>query len=134
MSTEAVSGRRSGWVTFAAIVMFSVGFARIVSAINYFAGGSRVADLTGSVYGEQLWVWGIWDLAIAALALFAGYSLLSNSRFGRVIAYVWGTLVLVQSLLIISLAPWYASAAIALASLVMLGLAMTADDPWSPVG
>lgn len=132
MSTGAVTGGRSGWVTFASIVMFSVGFSRIVSAINYFSGGSRVADLTGSVYGDQLWVWGIWDLGIAALALFGGWSLLSNGRFGRVVAYVWGTVVIVQSLLTISLAPWYAFSAITLAALVMLGLAVTAADLWSP--
>ena len=35
MSTSAYD-TRSGWVTFAAIMMFAVGFARIISAITYF--------------------------------------------------------------------------------------------------
>ena len=119
--------RRSGWLTLAAVVMFSVGLARLVSALNYFGGGARVSDLTGSLYGEQLWVWGIWDLVIAALALFGGLSLLSNGRFGRFVAYVWGIVVMFQSLLIIIVAPWYAFAAIALAALVVAGLALSHD-------
>src|SRR3954447_17043559 len=115
MSAQAHSGRRSGWVTFAAVIMFTVGFARIVSALNLFAGGSQISDLTNSLFGDQLWVWGVWDLVIAALALGAGISLLSNHRFGRVFAYVWGIVVIFQSLLILSVAPWYAIAALALA-------------------
>jgi len=121
------SGRRSGWVTFAAVVMFSVGLARLVSALNYFGGGKRVSDLSGSLYGEQLWVWGIWDLGIAALALFGGLSMLANGRFGRIVGYVWGIVVMFQSLLIISVAPWYAVTAIALAALVVAGLALSYD-------
>ena len=124
---ETARGRRSGWVTFAAVVMFSVALARLVSALNYFGGGKRVSDLTGSLYGEQLWVWGIWDLGIAALALFGGLSLLSTGRFGRIVAYVWGIAVMFQSLLIISVAPWYAFSAIGLAALVVAGLALSHD-------
>ena len=85
------------------------------------ANGSAI--LSGSLYGVELWVWGIWDLGIAALALFGGLSMLSNGRFGRVVGYVWGVVVMFQSLLIISVAPWYAFTAIALAGLVVAGLA-----------
>src|SRR3954453_2526979 len=111
MSAQAHSGRRSGWVTFAAVIMFAVGFARIVSALNLFAGGNQVSDLTNSLFGDQLWVWGVWDLVIAALALFAGISLLSNGRFGRALAYVWAIVLLFQSLLTLTDAPWYAISA-----------------------
>ncbi len=71
LSTEAYE-TRSGWVTFAAIVLFAVGFARIFSAISYFADSSDIANLTAGVFGDNLWAWGLWDLCIAALALFAG--------------------------------------------------------------
>src|SRR3954451_20182213 len=87
-AVQTPRARRSGWVTFASVVMFSVALARLVSALNYFGGGARVSDLTGSLYGDQLWVWGIWDLGIAALALFGGLSLLSGGRLGRIVAYV----------------------------------------------
>lgn len=116
-------GRRSGWLTFAAVVLFAVAFARIVSGINLLAGGDQIADLTQSLFGDQLWAWGIWDLVVGALALFAGFSLLADGSFGRFVAYLWAVVVIVQSLMIISLAPWYAAAAIGLACLVLYGLA-----------
>jgi hypothetical protein len=62
---------------------------------------------------RQLWAWGIWGLAIAALALWAGYSLLGGGSVGRVVAYIWAVLVIVNGLLIIGVAPWFAAAMIA---------------------
>ena len=109
MSTQAMEVRRSGWLTFAAMVMFSVCFVRIISGINYLAGGSQISDLTNSVFGDQLWVWGIWDLGIAGLAVFAGVSLLVGGGFGRVVGYIWAIWVIVESFLVIGLAPWMLS-------------------------
>ena len=77
MSTSAYD-TRSGWVTFSAILMFAVGFARVISAITYFDDSNDVNNLTAGLFGDSLWAWGFWDLVIAALALFAGWSLLSN--------------------------------------------------------
>jgi hypothetical protein len=121
--------RRPGWVTFAAIVMFAVGFLRIISAISYFADSHKINDLASGLFSSHLWAWGLWDLLIAVLALFAGYSLLGGGGFGRVIAYIWGVLVIVQGFLTIGVAPWFSAAMIALASLVVFGLASAAD--WS---
>ena len=114
--------RKSGWVTFAAIVMFSVAFFRIISAISYFNDSSEVADLTRGLFGGTLWTWAIWDLCIAALAVFAGISLLGNGGFGRVAAYAWAVVAIVNSFAIINLAPWYAAITIGLAALVVYGL------------
>ena len=58
--------------------MFAVGFARIISAITYFDNSDDVNNLTAGLFGDSSWSWGLWDLIIAALALFAGWSLLSN--------------------------------------------------------
>lgn len=113
---------RSGWLTFAAIMMFSVGLVRIVAAIRYFDDSQEVTNLTNGLFGDNLWVWGIWDLCIAVLAVLAGWSLLSGGGFGRVIGYIWGVVVIVQGFLIIEQAPWYSIAAIAVAALVIYGL------------
>jgi len=123
MSTQAVPERRTGWISFAAVVMFAIGFLRIISAITYFSDSHKVNDLTNGLFSSHLWAWGVWDLCIAALALFAGLSLLGGGGFGRVVAYIWAVLVIVHSFLIIGIAPWYAAAMIALASLVVYGLA-----------
>jgi hypothetical protein len=116
---------RSGWLTFAAILMFAVGFARIVSAIRYFDDGQEINNLSAGLFGDSLWAWGVWDLCVAALALFGGWSLLSGGGFGRVVGYIWGVAVVVQGFLILEQAPWYGAAAIGVATLVIYGLATT---------
>ena len=107
----------SGWLTFAAIMMYAVGFLRIISGISYLANG------------DNMWAWGIWDLGIAALAIYAAYSLLSGGEFGRIVAYLWAILVIVNGFLILGQAPWYGAAAITLAGLVVYGLATTRSRP-----
>jgi hypothetical protein len=115
-------------VTFAAIVMIAVGIARIISAITYFDDSNEIANLTNGLWGDQLWFWGLWDLAIAALAIFAGWSLMGDGGFGRVIAYIWAVFVIVNGFLILAVAPWYGAFAIALATLVVYGLASSPRD------
>lgn len=127
--TSTLYERRPGWLTFAAVILFAVTFTRVISAINYFGDGAQINDLTNSVFGHHLWVWGIWDLGLALLALVAGISILGGGGFGRVIAYVWAIWVIVQSFLIIGVAPWYSAAMIVLAALVIYGLASSAQ--WS---
>src|SRR5207244_13148054 len=111
MSTQALDGlRRPGWLTFAGVVLVSVGFARIISAIYYFADSTRVNNLSGGAFGHHLFLWGLWDLLIALLDLWGGFSLFGGNNFGRVIGYNWGILVIVKSLLLFSSVLWLASA------------------------
>jgi hypothetical protein len=109
----------------AAIVMFSVGVYRVLSGISYLADSHKINDFTAGFFGDNMWAWGLWDLAIAAIAIWAAFSLLSGGEFGRVIAYLWAILVIVNSFLIIGIAPWFAAAMITLAVLVVYGLAST---------
>jgi hypothetical protein len=122
-----IDSGRSGWTAFAAIIMFAVAFLRIITAISYFANSSRVNDLTNGVFSGHLWAWGVWDLCIAALAFFAGLSLLGNGGFGRVVGYIWGIAVIVQSFLIVGQAPWYSLGMIFLGTLVIYGLASSSE-------
>ena len=115
----------SGWLGFAAVIMFSVAFFRVISAIAYFADSNKLNDLTNGLFSGHTWAWGVWDLLIATAAIFAGLSLVSNGGFGRVVAYIWAVLVIVQSFVIIGLTPWYAVAMITLGTLVVYGLATT---------
>jgi hypothetical protein len=127
MSMEELE-RRSGWTMFAAVVLFSVGFLRIISGISYLSDSNKVNDLTLGLFGDSLWAWGLWDLGIAVVALYAGYSLLGNGTFGRVVAYLWAVLVIVNSFLIMGVAPWFAFTMIALAVLVVYGLASSPKE------
>ncbi len=123
MSTYASDERGSGWLEFAAIVMFAVGFFRIISAIADFANSYKLNNLTNGLFSSHTWAWGLWDLLIAALALLAGSSILAGGGFGRVFGYIFGVLVIVQGFAVIGLAPWYAAFSIILGTLVVYGLA-----------
>ena len=126
---EMVAARRPAWLTFAAIIMFAVGCLRIISAIYYFAGSARInnLDTPSGAFSGNLFLWGIWDLVIAAIAIWAGFSLLSGNMFGRVIGYFWAILVIVQSFMIIGAAPWFGFGMLLLASFVIYGLAVTQE-------
>jgi hypothetical protein len=127
MSTTAYAPRRTGWLTFAAVVLFAVAGLRLISGIAYIADSIKVADVSNGLFGDDLFWWGLWDLGIAALAGFAGWSLLSNNPFGRIVGYVWAVVVIIQSFLIITWAPWYAAGMIVLALLVIYALATTEE-------
>ena len=96
--------------------------ARLISAISYFANSHRINNLSGGLFGGQNWAWGLWDLLIAVLAIMAGSSLLKGGVFGRLMGYVWGVVVIVQSLVIVGYAPWFAALSIALAIAVIYGV------------
>ena len=113
----------SGWLAFAAIVMFAVGFFRIISAIAYFSKSHKLNDLTSGLFSNDLWAWGVWDLLIAAAAIGAGLSLMAGGRFGRWVGYIWAILVIVQGFVVINIVPWYAFLSIGLAALVIWALA-----------
>jgi hypothetical protein len=125
MSTQAVESQRSGWLEFAAVMMFAVAFFRIISAIAYFANSNKIDNLSNGLFSSHLWAWGAWDLIIAVLAIFAGLSLLGGGGFGRVIGYIFGILVMVQGFTVLNIAPWYGAIAVTVGILVIYGLART---------
>jgi hypothetical protein len=129
MSTQEFTDalKRPGLLTFAAVVLFSVGCLRAISAIYYFADSARINNLTNGAFSNHLWLWGLWDAGIAVLALWAGYSLLRGDAFGRVIGYTWAIVVVVQSMLILAWAPWFGFGALVLAILVIYALSATAE-------
>ena len=131
MSTQAYEDRGSGWLEFAAIVMFAVGFFRIISAIAYFANSHKINDVTNGLFSSHLWAWGVWDLLIATAAILAGSSIMAGGRYGRVVGYIWGVLVIVQAFAVVTFAPWYSALSITLGALVIYGLATSPRETLS---
>lgn len=128
MATETYEERGSGWLEFTAVLMFAIGFFRIISAIAYFADSRKLNNLTSGLFSGHTWAWGVWDVLIATAAILAGSSLLSGGGYGRVMGYIFGVLVIVQGFAVIGLAPWYGALAIAVGTLVVYGLASTPRD------
>jgi hypothetical protein len=129
MSSMQAYASRTGWIMLAAIVMFSVGVFRIISGISYLANSHKINDYTAGFFGDNMWAWGLWDLLIAVIAIWAAFSLLKGGEFGRVIAYLWAILVIINSFLTIGIAPWFGAAMLTLALLVIYGLASTPVTP-----
>src|SRR3954447_12952439 len=127
MSTQGAisSFNRPGWLMFAAWVMLAVGIMQAISGIYFLANSQRIANVSGGAFGHHTVVLGIWELIIAALSLAGGYSLLGGHTFGRVIGYLWATLVIVDSFLMFHTEPWYAFAALLLAMSVFYALSTT---------
>ena len=125
MSTQEMEPQKSGWLEFAAVVLFAIGFFRIISAITYFANSYKLNNFTNGLFSGHNWAWGVWDLLIAAAAIIAGMSVLAGREFGRVFGYIAGVLVIVHGFTVINLAPWYGATAIVVGVLVIYGLAAT---------
>src|SRR5215208_4168853 len=120
--------RRPGMLTFAAIIMFMVAGFETLSAILAFAGsGWWVTDMGNLVYTNFV-LWGIVDLVIALIALYAGIGLLRGGSYGLVMGYLFAGLGAIRWLFVIPAAPVLAVVVIALCVMVIYGLAKYSEQ------
>jgi hypothetical protein len=115
--------RRPGMLTFAAVIMFMVAGFEVLSALLAFAGtGWWVTDMGNLVYTNFV-LWGIVDLVIALIALYAGIDLLRGGAFGIAMGYLFAGLGAIRWLFVIPAAPILAVVVIALCVMVIHALA-----------
>src|SRR5918995_4814983 len=125
---ESQAGARSvehrpGMLTFAAVVMFMVAGFEALAALLAFAGtGWWVTDMGNLVYANFV-LWGILDLIIALIALYAGIDLLRGGTYGLVMGYLFAGLGAIRWLFVIPAAPVLAVGVIALCVMGIYGLA-----------
>jgi hypothetical protein len=118
---------RPGVLTFAAVIMFVVAGFEALSALLAFAGtGWWVTSMGDLVYANFV-VWGIVDLLIALIALYAGIDLLRGGSFGRAMGYLFATVGAIRWLFVIPAAPVLAVVVIALCVMVVYALAKHSD-------
>ena len=117
---------RPGLVTFAAIMMFVVGGFTLVWAFQEISAASWIkTNLTSYGYGDMagyLWIWAIFDLILAAAAIYAGIDLLRGGTFGLIIGVTIAGVSAIRWLFYIPAAPPTAIAIIALDILIIYGL------------
>jgi hypothetical protein len=119
--------RRPGMLTFAAIIMFMVAGFEALSAILAFAGtGWWVTEMGNLVYANFV-LWGILDLVIALIALYAGIDLLRGGTYGAVMGYLFAGLGAIRWLFVIPAAPVLALVVITLCVLVIYGISAHSD-------
>jgi hypothetical protein len=119
---------RPGMVTFAAVMMFVVAGFEALSALLNFAGTGWWVTAAGNLVYANFVVWGIVDLIIALIALYAGISLLRGGAFGLVMGYLFAIVGAIRWLFVIPAAPVLAVVVIALCVMVIYGLAKYSDQ------
>jgi hypothetical protein len=125
--TPTTTGR-PGWLTYAAIMMFVLGGFHILLAISEFADSTWVLTrLDVELFIPSLFIWGIVDLIIGSLAVYAGVSLLRGGMFGLATGYIFAMLGIIRWLFHIPVSPVLAVVVIVLDLLVIYGLVEHAE-------
>jgi hypothetical protein len=121
------ASRRPGVLTFAAVVMFIVAGLEALTALLAFAGtGWWVTDAGNLVYANFV-LWGVVDLIIALVALYAGIDLLRGGTFGLGMGYLFAVMGAIRWLFVVPAAPVLAVVVIGLCVMVIYGLAKHSD-------
>jgi hypothetical protein len=114
-------------LTFAAVMMFVVAGLEGLSALFSFAGtGWWVTEAGNLVYANFVF-WGILDLIIALIALYAGIDILRGGTYGLIVGYFFAVFGAIRWLFVIPAAPVLAVVVIALCVMVIYGLSKYSD-------
>jgi hypothetical protein len=119
-ATTAVT--RPALVTFAAVIMFLLAAFQLIFAIVEFYNAAWFAQTIYGTFSDRLWLWGIIDLVVAAVAAYAGYDLLRGGTFGRIVGFIAAASIGVRWFFYLPADPWEGIVMIALAVLVIYGL------------
>jgi hypothetical protein len=125
--TPTTTGR-PGLLTYAAIMMFVLGGFQILLAFSEFANSTWVLTrLDIEMFIPILFIWGIIDLVVGAIALYAGFSILRGSAMGLITGFVFAAFGAIRWLFYIPVSPVLAVVVIALDALVIYGLSEHSD-------
>jgi len=121
------AAHRPGVLTFAAVLMFIVAGLEALSALLNFAGTGWWVTSAGDLVYANFVFWGIIDMIIALIALYAGIDLLRGGAFGVVMGYLFAVVTAVRWFFVIPAAPVVAVVVIVLCVMVIYGLAKHSD-------
>jgi hypothetical protein len=127
LDRSRAAARRPGMLTFAAVVMFVVAGLEALTALLAFAGTGWWVTEAGNLVYANFVVWGIVDLIIALIALYAGIDLLRGGAFGLGMGYLFAVVGAIRWLFVIPAAPVLAVVVIALCVMVVYALAKHSD-------
>jgi hypothetical protein len=99
-----------------------------LSALLALVGTGWWVTSTGDLVYANLIFWGIADVIIALIALYAGIDLLRGGSFGLGMGYLFAVLAAIRWLFVIPAAPVLAVVVIALCVMVVYGLAKYSDQ------
>jgi hypothetical protein len=114
---------RSGWVTFAGIMLFIGGFLNVIYGIAAIADSSFFIQDQKYIL-SNLNTWGWVTLVLGLLQLFAAFSLWSGGLYGRAVAILAASLSAVGALMAIPAYPFWSLAIFAIDIIVIYQVAM----------
>ncbi len=62
-----MTATRSGWLTYAAVMMFVAAGFSAIWAINLWSDAAWVANVSNGVLGDKHWLWGFVDAGLVVL-------------------------------------------------------------------
>lgn len=113
MPRAEMLGDRSGWVTFAVVLLTIAGVLNVIYGIAAIGDSSFFVDDTRYIL-SGLNTWGWVTLVIGVLMLFAALSLVYGGMFGRIIGIAAASLSAIAALLSIPAYPFWSLAIFAL--------------------
>jgi hypothetical protein len=116
---------RNTWLTYAAVMMFIAAGLYVLWAVNLWADSAWVADVSNGLLGDQGWLWGLFDAALAVLFVIAGKSLLDGRSFGRWMALIAASIGIVRWFYWMAFAPFLSLTILAMLFLVVYGVLVT---------
>jgi hypothetical protein len=123
VGARAATHRRPGMLTFAAVLMFVVAGFEALSALLAFAGTGWWATSAGNLVYANFVFYGILDMIIGLIALYAGIDILRGGTYGLLVGYIFAVVGAIRWLFVIPAAPVLAVVVIALCVMVVYGLA-----------
>jgi hypothetical protein len=122
---------RSGWVTFAGVMLFMVGVLNIIYGIAAIGDSSFFVQDQKYIL-SNLNTWGWVTLILGVLGLGAAFSLWSGNLYGRIVATFAASLGAIAALLAIPAYPFWSLAIFALNIIIIHQVAMWGGAPAAP--
>ncbi len=125
--------KRSGWLTFSAVVLILAGVMRVIDAIwalSYHGALPSLPDgLSGAVLGSELhtygWIWLVTGIVLAAAGVMVlGPSKSPEAEVSRWVGIVAASLGALSAIVVVPYYPVWALIYIAIAVMVIYGLAV----------
>jgi hypothetical protein len=127
MSTDYTRTQASGWLAFAAVMLWVAAGIYFLWALNLFADNDWFHQVSAGVFANHVWVWGLWDLAMSFIFLVAGYDVWQGGDFGRLVALIVASVSIVRWLYWMQFAPLAAFAIVVIDVLIIYGVLTTWD-------
>jgi hypothetical protein len=116
------AGYSSGWLLFAAVMIFIAGFHNLIYGVADLDNYSYVVTNVGTVIYQDLDFWGWLLIALGCVQIIAAFGILSGNRYARWFAIAVAGLNIISQLAFLSVFPVWSIVLIALDVLVIWAL------------